>query len=312
MAWMRKEKKKESVGSFYRRRLLSIIPGYYLIIILSFILNYLLFHTVGGDIGFARNRSPLAILCNLLLVHGLVPFANNDVAPGGWFIGTLMIFYLLLPILYKMFFRNKNIGRIFIFGWQMFVIAIAIMLVWIFRTTDIVQNNTFFYYSFVVQLPSFMLGILLCCNDVILCNTTKCIECYIKVILLFTISLFLLYVSGIYHAILQPIIVGGVAYYSLKLLITKEEKGKLKNNYLINFLCKFGQRSYYIYLVHGFFVWTMPTIIAELGKTYQVDFAKKYVYIILLPFMFILSYYCAGICEKQCMKVIKYFEKLNS
>jgi peptidoglycan/LPS O-acetylase OafA/YrhL len=42
-----------------------------------------------------------SISANILLIHGLIPSACNNVVPGGWSIGTEVIFYCLFPMIYK-------------------------------------------------------------------------------------------------------------------------------------------------------------------------------------------------------------------
>jgi len=76
------------ISEFYKKRYLSLAPSYYVMILVTFILNTLTLAIWNRTIGFAENRNPLAILCNLLFIHGLLPFCNNNVMSGAWYVGT--------------------------------------------------------------------------------------------------------------------------------------------------------------------------------------------------------------------------------
>lgn len=42
----------------------------------------------------------LGIIINVFCLNGLIPQYNNNIVPGGWYIGTLVILYLMFPITY--------------------------------------------------------------------------------------------------------------------------------------------------------------------------------------------------------------------
>ncbi|MCM1145110.1 MAG: acyltransferase family protein [Blautia sp.] len=88
LSYERISRQPKPAWAFYRKRLSTIIPGWYAMIGIVYLLNTLSLAVSGETIGFANNRNPIAILCNLLLLQGLLPFCNNNVSGGG---GTLAL-----------------------------------------------------------------------------------------------------------------------------------------------------------------------------------------------------------------------------
>ncbi|PKB24933.1 peptidoglycan/LPS O-acetylase OafA/YrhL [Novosphingobium kunmingense] len=101
------------------------------------------------------------VLANLFLVHGLLPFANNNVVPGGWTIGTEMLFYAAFPLLYPAleagWKRWGNRALIVAFALAVLV-AVAWQLGFRLHYGRWLANNSYAYGSFVNQLPVFVAG----------------------------------------------------------------------------------------------------------------------------------------------------------
>ena len=101
--------------SFYVKKFESIAPAWYFMILIVYIVNTVLLKAIGHILVFGINREPIAILCNLLFVHGLVPRCNNNVMPGGWYIGTTMLLYLVTPaFVFAMSNLNANWKKVFV------------------------------------------------------------------------------------------------------------------------------------------------------------------------------------------------------
>ena len=84
---------------FTARRYFRLAPGFLIMLALNFILNTIIidiFHFVPG---FVMNRTLPAIITNIFFIHGFFPEYINDVFPGGWYIGTAFILYLIFPFL---------------------------------------------------------------------------------------------------------------------------------------------------------------------------------------------------------------------
>ena len=149
------------IAAFFIRRFFRIAPLYYLAIVV-----YLLLHICGQLIAHAwpliwEPYSPYNIAANVLFLNGLSPSANNNVVPGGWSIGTEMLFYLAFPLIFSI---SKGLARrnpFYVLA--VFIIAlsfnIALQAILTARFDVKIDNNTFIYYNILNQLPVFCLGI---------------------------------------------------------------------------------------------------------------------------------------------------------
>ena len=102
----------KNIGQFYFSRFKSLAPGWYIAFIGIFLVNTILLYLTGKTLSFGTNRGVLSILCNLIFLNGLLPFCNNNVMLGGWYIGTTVILYLLTPLILLGLSRARN-KRIF-------------------------------------------------------------------------------------------------------------------------------------------------------------------------------------------------------
>lgn len=90
--------KRAKVSAFYLRRWQSIAPGYYTMIVIYWVFDCarkLISHD--QHIAFWKGA-----IINALFLNGFFPEYNNTIVPGGWFIGTTAIFYLIFPLLIKL------------------------------------------------------------------------------------------------------------------------------------------------------------------------------------------------------------------
>ncbi|NMC36402.1 acyltransferase [Candidatus Beckwithbacteria bacterium] len=95
--------KKESVFKFYKDRIIRIAPLYYLAIV-----YYLAQKGLGPRywLGDAESITTFNILSNILFINNLFPYFINSIVSGGSFVSTVMIFYVVSPILFK---KIKNL-----------------------------------------------------------------------------------------------------------------------------------------------------------------------------------------------------------
>ena len=83
---------------YYRRRWLAIFPTYILMTIIYLILGqgYSLVKVGNERIPF----TVVALLLNLFGINGFSPKYIN-IVPGGWYIGIIVIYYIIAPFIYK-------------------------------------------------------------------------------------------------------------------------------------------------------------------------------------------------------------------
>lgn len=149
-----------SLVNFYIRRLFRIAPGYYAGIITYYLINVV---CNAIDIGSAweGNYSPINILVNVFFLHGLYPWANNNIVPGGWSIGTEMLFYLFFPLIFFIYKKTQKM-RTMLLIIPLLTLFISILTQYIIflltKTPGYFANNNFIYFSFLNQLPVFSAG----------------------------------------------------------------------------------------------------------------------------------------------------------
>ena len=304
-SWSKYRNKQKGIKLFYVKRFLSIAPGYYLTIFIIHTLNIILSISIGESIGHSTNSEPISILCNLFFLHGFLPFCNNNVVPGGWYIGTTAIFYIFFPIIFIVMYsigKNRKYLPIFI---NIVTIIIIIAVSYLFGYENyLLSNNVFVYLSCLVQLPCFALGIQLWIEKQGQYSENKNykIELIISIII-FIYSIYLFFKSTWkYKFMIIPTLVGYATYFALKYLLVLEKNMNYRGNKIIT---KIGNKSYFIYLVHSFFVWTMPIGIEMILNNFKIVYNPNILYIILLPLMFVFSYVMSIALEKICTPITK-------
>lgn len=90
--------KRAKVSAFYLRRWQSIAPGYYTMIVIYWVFDCAR-KLIGHDQHIAFWKGAII---NALFLNGFFPEYNSTIVPGGWFIGTTAIFYLIFPLLIKL------------------------------------------------------------------------------------------------------------------------------------------------------------------------------------------------------------------
>jgi peptidoglycan/LPS O-acetylase OafA/YrhL len=140
---------KEKLIGYFVRRYFRIAPLYYIAIIAYFFLS-------------PASQPPIYtwvnIVGNMLFLHGFLPTISNSVVPGGWSIGTEMIFYLIFPVLFITL--KTQAKALLALTLYMGVLGYIVLLTRLGFLSDFhVPNNQFLYFNILVQLPVFLSGI---------------------------------------------------------------------------------------------------------------------------------------------------------
>lgn len=304
--------KNKDYKNYFKKRYLAIAPGYYVTMVLTIIPSIILSFVSDGNLnlGFAGNCSPLSILINTLLLHGFFPFCNNNVVGGGWYIGATVIIYLLFPLINRLFELLKKHSYLVPLAFT----AIAL----IFKYFAGAYKEYYFLpdaeHFFVDQLVCFSLGTYLYYSV----KTNKRTK-NSRVYFLSGLALLVLCIVDYYHSLpviskLFKYLFGLSVMLIMKYCIQKElESEETISN---NIICKFGRNSYYIFLSHPFFCYFMIHVVVfvlkrVIGGDYETIISKEQLYIVLLPFMIVLSYlssyifkYLSNLVKKQIEKII--------
>ena len=190
------ERKKQSYGQFLFKRIAKIWPSWIVIIIIYIILGSCSMLIEGRNV-FNNDLKPLDILLNVVLLNGLIPTAaNNLVVRGGWFVGTIMLLYIITPLLFKIFnlqLRWWEKSRVYLF--PIIIIGGTCLFSALLGAYDArfqIYNNNFWYFFIINQVGSYSLGFTL--FELYRTNKIKLVKIpIIKMIILLAGSIFLFY-----------------------------------------------------------------------------------------------------------------------
>lgn len=238
----------ENTWKYLKKKYYNLIPGYVLALIVYAVLN-LLFGLVWGGSPFRAEYSVFGVVLNLSFLHGFVPFCNNNVVPGGWYVGTVMIAYALLPYVMPMIKRGQYAR--WIAPVVSCVISLLIGTVVGLLDSSLVGNNSFYYYSVICQAPALLTGISLYYAKDWLAKTNV----FLGIIVFGAFSVITLGILAIGYSVLIPLIpfTSALSYVGLYVIVCK-----LTVKWKFELLQKIGRASYGNYLFHFIFAWFVP------------------------------------------------------
>ncbi len=257
---MERRSGQSGLGSFYNRRFFRIAPLYYFGIVF-YLFFYSTINFFSDDYFFSTDQyTSLNISANLFFFHGFYPPANNNIVPGGWSIGTEMAFYLIFPFLFLLYKRFREYkAALFLIPVTGLLITYSIFLLLSALGIKNINNDSFYYFNLINQLPVFLLGISFYFMPL---NFKP--KKFLHNIVAFAILIFLLFVAVFVFSRTRDItmkpFISGVAFLSL-LFVFRTVK-------FLNFewLQNLGRLSYSIYLFHFVFAWVLSSVIVELLK----------------------------------------------
>lgn len=301
----------KATKDFYISRVRAIAPAWWIMIAVVYLANTFFIYFFKTTLNFGTNRSFIGILCNVLFLNGIIPACNNSVMPGGWYIGTTMVLYFITPLLLLLFskFRMKLVCAVLSLLSLLGIIGLYTFVKLLFPAyiNLIANNNSFIYFSFVSQLPSFALGILLYHENQIENNDKNQYKYFIAGTIIFILSILLFFCPFFpLSYIVTGILVGLATYYILKAMIIYEQKNGIRKNVGI---IKFGNKSLYIYLVHAFFVWTFVYVCKKFLSYLDLISDSYLIYVLLMPIVLALSYYFGCILNWIVNKVVSKIHK---
>lgn len=205
---------------------------------------------------------------------------------GGWFIGTLVIFYAIFPLLYN-WFKNVRTKPVFAFliCFTLFILNVSF---WYFfdslEIPGIYYNRTFFFYfSFINQLPSFVLGIYM--YSIYESNKEERdpkAYYFFLFLLSFCLLLFFKYSDYEYGSIYTPYFVGLSFVYLFELTRRLYDKVGVCSKIMM----EIGTHSFGMYLLNTFIAWEAGAVVHKLlgGSN------DTLLYLIWLPLAILILY----------------------
>ncbi len=137
------KEKQPALASFYKKRLLRVIPTLWFIVIIVFSIINLLPHSI--------SKHFLAQYTTDILIRQLLAF--NFFATGNtflWYVDAILLLYILFPLYAKKFLKSNRKGFITIAG--ILITLAASVLVGQFSKNGNIQ-------LFVIRIPAFLIGI---------------------------------------------------------------------------------------------------------------------------------------------------------
>lgn len=295
-----RRKNNDPLRNFYIRRYFRVAPGYYLGIALYFFVTLF----ISGV--WSSNKEPLNILTNIFFMHGLFPPANNSVVPGGWSIGTEMLFYLIFPLIYFIYIKFQNKYKLFYLLMPFFILLISILIQFIFylliQKTVFFNNNGFIYYSILNQLPVFCVGMSLYTafkNDKL--NNIKKSTCIVSGIFFTLMTAFTMFIGPsffIFSSAVFPFFSAiSFTYLFILLHYFLPNKGHI--------FAKIGIVSFSGYLVHFIFTFYLVTTLSEVFHFIHPDIQLILFYIITIVLTYFSSKFIYQYIEKPGTKLGK-------
>ena len=285
---------RQNIGAFYYSRYKALAPAWYLAFLIIFTANTIMLAMFGKPLSFGKNRGLLSIVCNLLFLHGFLPFCNNNVMPGGWYIGTTAILYMLTPFILTAIRKFSNRRRFFLIS------SAAGMLLWvvlmcIFRNSF--SKAGFSYYFFPVHYPNYLLGVQLY-FDISQSKLTKkqVRRCLPFGFMAYAAAVVLFFSSVPSKNVFSAWMTALATYLVLYFLLSNEQA--LRPSIALRILSAFGRNSYPIYLLHAFWVWLFVPITGKILKQLDVDLYTIPSFLLLLPIVLTLSYFTGHIFGK--------------
>jgi peptidoglycan/LPS O-acetylase OafA/YrhL len=288
-----RQNEKHQTLNFYVRRFFRIAPLFYFAILI-YIITYFY-----GAPNWWLDKSGLSIkdllFPTLFFINSFHPNYINSLMPGGWSIAVEMIFYLILPLLFKFI---NSISRA---HWLFFIsLIIYIVTNYFLINHQLVKDkdlwNSFCYFSFFSQLPIFCLGILLYfyIKEENMSNVFSAKS---------QLPLFFIIILLIFNVILNfiPIHVLISSYFFALVFIISSKKNIIFENKILIFIGKISYSMYLFHYVMLFVMWKLNLL--DLIDSQLLNFVFRF--FILLLFTIILSYFTYKYIELPFIKLGK-------
>lgn len=208
--------------------------------------------------------------------------ANNQTIRGGWYIGTLVILYLLFPWIRLLFQKYTRLIMI-VLSLICMMIIVGISMI---SEKWYCGNNSFTYYSFINQFPSFLIGMSLYHAN---SKEKKCKHALLAGIIFMILSIYIFNSDFQFAFVIVPTLFSMSIYFLLIHTLSRKS-----NRTYPKFLIKFGDLSYPIFLTHFFIVYEMASVVKIVAHRF-VEFPEWIIYLCWLPIAYVIVYLTAYI-----------------
>lgn len=272
-------KKQTGYLDFLKRRYNRVAPGYILAVVVWLAITFSL-SNFRLPYGFEQNHHMSAIILNVLLLNGLFGWGLNDVVPGGWLIGTLVLMYWLFPFLYKMATKLRK---------SILLVSPFVVLIITHVLALICEKHMHYFnygeYGILGQLFFFYAGIVyFVLKDEEEESTLKLIMAIIVLFSALVLKVKNSFMEDLVGPILTLIILLAVIY------ILRSVCDVHLFSRVLDILEKFGNNSMEIYYIHFFVVWYItPLLYAFISQKINIDITLWWLACLVLELPIILG-----------------------
>ncbi len=145
----------ENYFDFMIHRFFRIAPMYYVALVL-FLACTMLLERVRPDAVFftpAREYTLGRVAANVLLIHGAVESANNNIVSGGGAIGCEFLFYVIFPVIVQLTAAQVRLLPV------MAVVGCGCLMAATRLSSAVEAHRGFLYYNVLCQAPCFLFGV---------------------------------------------------------------------------------------------------------------------------------------------------------
>lgn len=297
--------KNKNKKTFMKKRLGSIIPAWEISIVMYVVINTIIVDVLHIRNVYESSNDLIGILVNVFLLNGIIPKYNNNVVPGGWYVGTLIVLYMLFPMIYDIIcsLPQKILKKNFL------VVLILWTIIWRvigkFFGPHLIENNSFLYFSFLNQMPAFIIGVGIAYNN----------GRYIKRELLDITQLFkgivyilaasILFLSKLWwgYCVVPTMFALGFSFIYIAIPTIEQKRRSIA---IISWI---GKNSYYVYLTHVLWVLYLPGVVYFAAELFEINYYPTAYWLVLLMPMILLSCLSAVILKKTVMYINTLIEK---
>ncbi len=238
------------------RRYFRIAPLYYIGLVVFMLFSIFLYFYRTGEFIWPSQYVFKNILSNIFFVHGFYPPANNNIVPGGWSIGTEILFYLVFPFLFHLasYLFSKNTIRYTVIWLISGILLSQIGILTLLLLGNVFSNNSFIYFNIINQLPVFFIGI---GYFFILNKGYYFYRWQVDFIVFFVLTIIsiVLWQMNINYLFSFIPIISALSFVFLMEIFRK------KDIFNLSIFMKFGKASYSMYIIHTIFAHTITGIL---------------------------------------------------
>ncbi len=276
----KRSKEKQLLRNFYIRRFFRIAPLFYMLMVIYWIRDAVVFHVL---------HPAWEILINASLLFNLAPCCITGFVWASWTVGVIALLYLIFPAIHK-YIRNIH-GALALFvasvliawGWSYAVKNYGVAIGYL-NTEDV---GFVWGFGFLQHLPVFVCGIIIyrLFFDYMIKTTRKSRQLYGTISILAFILFYgllltenmqnLLWGRTILHGICFSLLVLGLALNPFRFLVNA------KTAYL-------GKISYSMYLFHPLIIFTIIPVYHRIYDIMPADIAG-YVVSLLLTLLLLIA-----------------------